>query len=164
MLLNLIGFNISWFGLILLGNSFMPLSLLWLWYHLYRCEELKAELKLILSITLIGIMVDNTLLFVNVLIFFNYDLIPLWLITLWASFAATIAHSLKFLEHSIALQALTGFLFPPLSYIAATNISLVTLGYSQLQTFFILGPIWAVLMVLFFYLKDTFYKQVKTNE
>ncbi len=163
MLFNLVGFNSSWFGLILLGDMFIPMALLWLVLHLYWCKHIQAEVKLVSAIVLIGALVDTILLSAGILIFPNHQYIPLWLITLWAAFAATIAHSLQFLKHSKLLQATMGFVFPPLSYLAGASLSLVELGYSQLTTYFMLAIIWSVLMVLFFKLKDIFYGQVSSH-
>ena len=112
---------------------------------------------------LIGSLIDTLLHSAGILIFPNQYFIPFWLIILWAAFAATIAHSLQFLRHSTLLQALIGFIFPPLSYLAGASFSIVELGYSQLATYFILAMIWSVLMVVFFQLKDIFYGQVTNN-
>jgi len=163
MLINLLGFNLSWLGLILFGNSFIPFTLLWLGLHLYWCEQIQREVKLILSIVLIGILVDTLLSTANILIFPNPHFIPFWLITLWAAFAATIAHNLQFLARSTIRQFLVGFIFPPLSYLGGASLSAVDLGYSQLATFFILAPVWSVLMVLFFHLKAICYGRVKND-
>tara|TARA_R110001583_G_scaffold68686_3_gene195293 strand:- start:16133 stop:16645 length:513 start_codon:yes stop_codon:yes gene_type:complete len=159
MLFNLIGFNISWFGLVFLGKTFIPFALFWLGLHLYFCKKPLAEFKLILSITLIGTLVDSTLLFLDVLQFHDRMIIPFWLITLWATFAATIAHSLKFLANSKILQFTIGFIFPPLSYIGGASLSAVEFGYNLLVTYFILASIWGGLIVLFFSLKERFYFQ-----
>lgn len=159
MLINLLGFNLSWFGLILFGDIFIPLTLIWLGIHLYLCKQLGAEFKLIFVIVLLGTLVDTFLFLANILIFPNYNFIPFWLVALWAAFAATISHSLIFLEKSLMLQALVGFVFPPLSYLAGASLSVVSFGYSQLATYFILAFIWPVLMILFFQLKDVFYSQ-----
>jgi len=164
MLLNILGFNLSWFGLILLGNLFIPVSLFWLGLHIYRCKQPKAEIKLIISIVLIGTLVDTALLSADILIFSNQYFIPLWLITLWSSFATTIAHSLNFLENSKVRQSLIGFFFPPLSYIGGASFTSVGFGYNKVETFLILGSIWSILMVLFFYLSNIFYTKVTTNE
>jgi hypothetical protein len=168
MLLNLIGFNISWFGLILLGNTFIPFTLFWIGIHIYCCKQWLNELKLIISVTLIGIFVDSTLSFFDVLLFSEQllttlGLIPLWLITLWAAFASTIAHSLQFLAPSKILQFTMGFIFPPLSYIGGYSLLPINFGHDLLMTYFILAPIWGVLMVLFFYLKEKAYAQVEAN-
>ena len=159
MLLNLIGFNISWFGLVLLGKIFIPFALCWLGLHIYFCKNPLAEVKLIISVTIMGTMVDSILLFADVLVFTEKLIIPFWLITLWASFAATIGHSLKFLAHSKTLQFIIGFIFPPLSYIGGASLSAVEFGYNLWVTYFIFASIWAVLIMLFFSLKERFYSQ-----
>jgi hypothetical protein len=164
MLFNFIGFNISWFGLVLLGNSFIPFSLLWIGIHLYLCKQSLAEFKLIISVVFIGTMVDSVLLFFDVLLFNQQLIIPFWLITLWAVFAATITHSLHFLANSKILQFTIGYIFPPLSYIGGASLSAVELGHGVLVSYFILASIWSVLMVLFFTLKDRFYHQEIAND
>lgn len=164
MLLNIIGFNISWFGLVLIGNHFIPFVLCWLVFHIYFSKKSLAECKLILSVTTIGILVDSTLLFFDVLLFNEHWLIPFWLIMLWAAFAATIAHSLNILAWSKTLQFCIGFIFPPLSYLAGSSLSSVEFGYSLVTTYFIFAFIWAGLMMLFFYLKKIFYSQEAVYE
>ena len=161
MLVNLIGFNLCWIGLIVLGNSFVPIALIWLSIHIYFCKQRTAEVKLILSITIIGTLIDSLLSFFNVLQF-NSDVvdipfIPIWLMTLWGVFASTIAHSLKPFEHSRKIQWLIGLLLPALSYVAGSKLSSVELGYSLFLTYFIIGSIWSFLLVLFFELKKHFY-------
>lgn len=168
MLFNLIGFNISWFGLILLGNTFIPFALLWLGLHVMYCKQHLSEVKLIISVTAIGFVVDSILSFFYVLLFnepllTSIVLIPLWLITLWAVFAATIAHSLQFLAHSKTVQFIIGFIFPPLSYIGGASWSSVNFGQSIWMTYFIFAPIWGILLVLFFYLKEKCYFQESIN-
>ena len=168
MLFNLIGFNISWFGLILLGNTFIPFAILWLGLHMMYCKQRFPEIKLIITVTSIGILVDSILSFFDVLLFnepllTSLVLIPLWLITLWAVFAATIAHSLKFLAHSKKVQFMIGFIFPPISYIGGASLSSVYFGQSIWMTYFIFAPIWGGLLVLFFYLKEKYYFQEAVN-
>jgi hypothetical protein len=164
MLFNFIGFNISWFGLVLLGNSFIPFTILWIGVHLYLCKHSWAEFKLIISIAFIGTLVDSTLLFLGILQFNEQLIIPFWLITLWAVFAATIAHSLNFLSRSKTLQFTIGYVFPPLSYIGGSSLSAVELGYTVLVSYLILASIWSILMMFLFALKDKFYSQEGAND
>jgi hypothetical protein len=159
MLFNIIGFNISWFGLVLVGNSFIPITLLWIGLHLYRCKQRLAELTLIVSVVSIGAVIDSTLFFLGVFEFSGGLFIPLWLVTLWGGFGASIAHSLHFLERSKLLQFIVGFIFPPLSYVAGSSLSDILLGQSPLVTFLILAPLWGALLMLFFALKTIFYSQ-----
>ncbi|WP_159821875.1 DUF2878 domain-containing protein [Colwellia sp. 20A7] len=163
MLLNIIGFNIAWFGLILLENRFIPVVLLWIGLHFYFCKQRVAEAKLIVSVATIGIVIDSALLFFDVFQFKDQLVIPLWLIMLWIAFAATVAHSLQFLSRAKVFQLIVGFIFPPLSYIVGESLTSMTFGFEVLTTYFILAVIWSILMVLFFHLKKMFYFQEKNN-
>lgn len=159
MLLNIIGFNISWFGLVLIGKPFIPVVFLWLGLHLCFCKTPLAEFKLIILITFIGTLVDSTLLYFDVLVFNDDLIIPFWFIMLWAAFAATIAHSLNFLAQSQLLQFCIGYLFPPLSYFAGVSLTSIEFGYNPIISYFIIAPIWGGLLVLFFHLKTKFYEK-----
>lgn len=160
MLFNIIGFNISWFGLVLLGNSFIPLALLFIGLQLYYANHTLVELKLVVSIIIIGSLIDSILMLLGVYIFNEQLIIPFWLITLWGCFASTISHSLQFLSHSKLLQFIVGCIFPPLSYIAGFSLSAVKFGYNVMTTYLVLAILWGGLMLLFFFLKEMYYFQV----
>jgi hypothetical protein len=158
MLLNLVAFNCSWLGLVLFGNLAIPFVVLWLFIHIYFSKNYLSELKLILTVTIIGICVDSTLVALGVFKFHVPLLLPLWLIVLWSAFAGTIAHSLNFLNTSTKLQFIAGFVFPPLSYLAGASLSKVEFGYSAVTTYLILAPLWACLFVAIFWLKNSYYR------
>ncbi len=167
MWLNILFFNSVWFGLVLLGDSFVIFAILALAVHLFYCQKTLAELRLILTITFIGTMLDSYLAYIGV---FHFELsaiyvlpIPLWLIVLWASFAATIAHSMQFLQKSPWLQFIVGGIFPPLSYIAGASFSAVNFSHPTALVFLWLSMIWAPLMVFCFYLQARFYRQGVTD-
>jgi hypothetical protein len=154
ILINLIGFNLAWFGLVYWGNIFIPFSILLLIAHIHFISQVRGELTLILLITVIGVFVDSSLVYFNVFIFSHSDNIPIWLMMLWACFAATICHSLHFLADFKIGQVLVGMIFAPLSYIAGYKLQAVDFGQSLTSTYLLLSVIWAVLFVLFFSLKD----------
>lgn len=154
-MINLIGFNVSWFGLVYWGNAFIPISLSLLLIHLYFYGRKNHELRLVLIITLLGVLVDSLLQYFTVFVFENNTHIPLWLITLWACFAATICHSLNFLSRHKALQLLVGGLLAPLSYIAGYKLNAVDFTFPISMTYLILSFIWTVLFICFYAIKDT---------
>jgi len=166
MLVNLIGFNVSWLGLVLLGNSFIPVTLAWLAFHLYHSKHWRDEVAIICFVTATGILVDSSLIWLDVFSFYQHsfqiqeqlqiqhNLMPLWLITLWAALGATIFNSLSFLKRSKLLQFSIGFVFPAFSYITGASLSAVALPYGNYTTYFILAPIWALLLVLFYYVSN----------
>lgn len=158
MLFNLIGFNIAWFGLILIGNPFIAVAIIWLCCHLAFVSNKKAELALVFSIAAIGVFIDALLTYLGVFNFSSTSLfpIPFWLIALWLCFGATVGHSLTFFAGSTLLQLFVGGVFAPLSYLAAHGFNVVTFGYSLPVTYAILALIWAPLMVLCFRLHRYF--------
>ena len=155
ILKNIAGFNISWFGLVYFGNSFISIAIILLIIHLLFLSKKSGELIFILAVAAIGIFVDSLLLHLNIFIFLPEKGLPFWLMALWGSFAATLCHSLRFLARSLWLQVAAG-LVAPLSYIAGSRFEVVEFGHSLLLTYFILGLIWPLLFMLFFYLKPHF--------
>ena len=155
VLTNIIGFNISWFGLVYFGNSFIPIALALLIIHLVFLVKHSNELMFIMMVAIIGIVVDSLLHYSNIFVFANHNGIPLWLIMLWGCFGATLCHSLRFLSVSKWLQVAAG-LVAPLSYIAGNKMGAVDFGQPILTTYIILGCIWPVLFMLFYYVKANF--------
>ncbi len=154
-LINLLGFDFLWFGLVYWGNIFTPLAILLLSLHFYFISKSRRrEFYLVAIVALIGILVDSSLHYIGVFIFPETSIIPIWLITLWLCFGATLCHSLNFLQHSRVLQWLVGALLAPFSYLAGKQLNVVSFSLSSSQTFIVLAFIWGLLMLLFFTLKS----------
>lgn len=164
MLFNLIAFNGSWLGLVIFGNLAIPYVLLWICFHLYMSKEYVAELKLILSVTVIGVCLDALLVIFGVFTFNDVFLLPFWLIVLWSGFAGTIAHSLNFLTSNKRHQFIIGFIFPPFSYLAGASLSKVELGFQAITTYFILAPLWGCLFIIIYSLKNAFFLKTNRNK
>tara|TARA_R110001583_G_scaffold191_5_gene1830 strand:+ start:141 stop:635 length:495 start_codon:yes stop_codon:yes gene_type:complete len=163
MIVNMLGFNLAWFGLVFWGNIFIPVALIMLAIHLLLLSNNKNEARLVLLITIIGVTVDSLLNFSNFFIFLGSGLTPLWLIVLWACFASTVSHSLAFLSHSKKLQVVVGFVIAPLSYIAGERLDAVQFSYPLLETYIVLGFIWAGLFIAIFFLKALIINRESTN-
>jgi hypothetical protein len=154
-IINIVGFDFAWFGLVYWGNSFIPVALLLLCFHFYFVSKKKlSEFYLICAVTTIGIYVDATLQHFGVFVFPNDVLMPFWLVILWFCFASTLCHSLKFLQGSKLLQGLVGGLCAPISYFAGNEMNAVSFGLTATYTFIILSIVWGALMVVFFSIKS----------
>tara|TARA_B110000495_G_C23029311_1_gene612469 strand:- start:2529 stop:3071 length:543 start_codon:yes stop_codon:yes gene_type:complete len=151
ILVNLLGFNAIWFGLILLGNVFIPIAVIMLLLHLYYQAD-KNELVLILIVAGVGVLLDSALIYSGIFIFpgSTPTQLPFWLITLWLCFSATVRHSLGFLANSKILQCLIGAIFAPLSYLAGAKFSVVYITPSFELSYLLLAGLWGPLMVLVF--------------
>ena len=156
---NIIGFNITWFGLVYFGNTFIPVAIIFIVLHLLMLSKQKNEKVIILVVTLIGIATDSLLQYLDILIFIDNDHIPFWLMVLWSCFATTLCHSLRFLSKSRWLQLLAG-LSAPFSYIAGYKLGAIELGQSIINTYLILAVSWVTLFILFFH----FIKQSSNSE
>lgn len=144
---NVFGFNLSWFGLILLGNSFIPIAAVWLALHCYFCKDHIQELTLITLVTALGIILDSCLLQLSIFEFNDQGpIIPFWLITLWACFAATIRHSLAFLQKHPLLPIFVGGIMVPLSYFAGEKLGAVIFPCDHKLTFLIIAIEWMILL------------------
>ena len=150
---NIIGFNISWFGLVYMGNGFIPFALLFLCFHLMLEVKNTREILYILIICAIGILIDSVLQFLGIFSFQELTHLPFWLIVLWGCFATTLCHSLKFIGLSPWFQIAAGFI-APLSYLAGYKFSVVQFSHSLMFTYAVLAVLWTLLFILFFKLKS----------
>lgn len=154
-MINILGFNAVWFGLVYFGDKFIPVAVLYILAHLIFFAKNNSEAKYLLLISIIGISTDSILHFFDVFVFVPNNHIPLWLACLWFCFSTTIYHSLRFLERTVWLQILAGLL-APFSYFAGNQLGAVMFGKTSLMTYIVLAITWSALFVLFFYLKRHF--------
>lgn len=128
LVINAIGFQCCWTACVIGGSAWaavvVPLFFIWHW------RQRKAnEVTLILVVTLLGTMHDSTLLNLGLFGFPEHSgfIIPLWLILLWAAFAATVLHSMAWLLEKTWLAALLGAIAAPWSYYAGSLLKSIEL-------------------------------------
>ena len=143
-------FNLAWFGLVFIGDLFIPIAVILLGAQLWYFKSTKNEILLICLVATLGIWLDFALVYSGVFIFPGTDGIPFWLIILWIFFASTIRHSLAFLTNSKLLQFFVGAISAPLSYLAGAKLAVVDLGLSVGSSYLLLACFWGPLMVLIF--------------
>ena len=158
-IVNLIGFNLVWFGLVYWGNAFIPVATAFFCWHLYytRSHDF-IEIRLIFIVASIGVLIDSVLHYLGVFRFAESSHLPFWLMALWLCFATTISHSLSFMDHSKIIQSLLGAFVAPLSYLAGQKFNAVDFGMTFLETYVLLAIIWSLLMMIFFHIKDVLVK------
>jgi hypothetical protein len=124
-LINALLFQIGWFACVLGGNSFWLLIAVGvLAIHLLWISSWQADGLLLISVALIGTMVDSLLLNCGV---FSFDadgpLIPLWLVTLWAVLATTLNHCLDWTAKPWWRASILGAIGGPMSYYAGSKMA-----------------------------------------
>ena len=117
LLINALAFQVGWWALVLsasrdhaaVGLLVVGLVLTW---HLTRVRPGRAEAALITVATFIGLAFDSLLLATGWVEFAGGALFgvlaPLWMVALWANFAATLNVSLRALRARPWLAALLG--------------------------------------------------------
>jgi hypothetical protein len=147
---NLVAFNLAWFGLVFIGDLFIPIAAILFGAQLWYFKSTKNEILLICLVATLGIGLDLALVYSGIFIFPATEGIPFWLITLWIIFASTIRHSLAFLANSKLLQFAVGAISAPLSYLAGAKLAVVDLGLSAGSSYLLLACLWGPLMVFMF--------------
>lgn len=143
-------FQLCWFLAVLGNHAMVPVLLLLIALHLALHPSSGKELRMMLIGGSMGLVVDGTLTQLGVFVFSAPPafVIPLWLLLLWAAFAATLRNSLSFLRHRPVLTALLGAAAGPLSYVAGMKLGAVSFTLPLPQILILLAAIWAIQLPL----------------
>lgn len=149
-LANALLFQIGWFACVLGGNSlWLLLAGVVLAVHLLWISSWRTEGPLVVSVALIGTLIDSLLLKSGVFSFASEGLlIPLWLMVLWAVLATTLNHCLDWTATPWWRASVLGAIGGPMSYYAGSKMAGVYLPLGFWPSMLLLGIIWAVLFPL----------------
>lgn len=150
-ILNALLFQAGWFACILGGDIIACAALiLILGLHALVVIENQREWLVIGLITAVGLVVDNTLTLSGIFTFESASVfaMPFWLLCIWALFAATLNHSLAWLQNRLWLAAILGAISGPSSYLAGSKLSSVVIAAPLPQSLLIIGLCWAALFPL----------------
>jgi len=145
LLVNAISFQITWAVGVLLGSVY-ALAITGLYMIIHQTMLIKniREWWLILLIVGVGTSVDSAFAYMGVLDFGGeLILIPWWLISIWAMFATTLCHSLKWFRFFPWLSALFAAVAGPFSYFAGARLNAVELDQPVWQSLVVLSIWWA---------------------
>jgi hypothetical protein len=158
---NFVLFQVGWFACIIGAADEQVLwpvigTLLYLAIHIWRSENPKPELKLILKAVIFGVSADTLISNLGFLQFKDawpsVYLSPFWMWTLWALVASTVSGSLSWLRGKPWLGAVLGAIAGPMSYEAGIRMGAGSWGHNgQLGGLALLAIAWGVAMPLFFY-------------
>lgn len=148
--------NFVWFQTIWLLVIFFQYEYLWvvgllLFAFFVVCQTPRQDGVLVFIVALLGLITDGSLTLAGV---FNFPdpsyglVIPWWLLALWAAFAATLRHSLRYFQSRWLLAVLGGAVFGPVSYAAGERFGAVVFGFELTPTLIILALVWAVVFPL----------------
>lgn len=150
-LLNAVLFQLGWFCCVVGGDeaAFTATAVI-LFLHGWFFSVKNFEWFFILTVALLGLTVDSLFAFFNVLQFESVSLIntPLWLLCIWVLFAATLNHSLAWLQHRLYWAALLGGISGPLSYLAGSKLAGVQMLQPMILSLAVISLTWVLVMPL----------------
>lgn len=159
LVLNAIGASTAHWALILLASNG---SLVWgllpmLCYfvlHLWISPRRESEAFLIVAVGALGTAFDSAL-FSSGAVQYAYayptgaGLAPLWVTALWAGFAPSLDHSLRFLQRYPWLAAVVGAVFAPLTYAGLSQLGIVVISGSATTLYLVTSLLWGVALPFF---------------
>lgn len=145
--LNFAWFQLIWFVAIVYGESAQVYLVLSLLLHFVLSPSRGQDLKIMLPICLIGISLDASLAFFDIMTFQTQpmQLMTIWLAMLWCHFAVTLNHGMLWLSRLPLLwQCICGGVFGPISYFSGAKLEAISLPLGSLTTILLWSLIWAL--------------------
>ncbi len=147
-IVNYILFQAGWFACVLGGNTMAIYStMVILTVHLIWIGNWKKEKEILAVTLLLGSTIDSFLGNLQILQFSEDSrLLPAWMACLWCLFGTTLRHSFLWAINNKRSGALIGMLFGPLSYLAASKLTDISLAHPLWQSVAILSILWALII------------------
>lgn len=128
-------------------------------FHLWKVSKNDFEVKLIFIFSIIGTIVDSLVMQTRILSYeglysSSIPIAPLWITAMWCGFAATVNHSMSWLDKKWLLSILLGAVFGPLSYITAAKFEAISLSSDITMVVGLLALVWGLSMPLIFWVND----------
>ena len=156
---DLIGFKICWILCAFCTQWNQPylgpiITLLFILIHLIVVNFALIDLKIITLSIICGLIIDSTFSIFGLIgyqggILANYNLAPLWILSMWGGFSLTMLYTLDSIRHKYFLSGLLGFIGGPLSYSAGVNIGSLTIN--KPITYLLLSICWGLIIPFLFY-------------
>ena len=155
--INYFGFSIVWICCVYSGAqgvtalALIP-TLIFLYLHfMIVADHLKEEVQLILIAILMGVIVDSSFSYFEIVSYTGNiyeDLAPIWILCMWAGFAAQINHAMNRLRGRYLLIGFYGLL-APLAYMGGEKIDAATITEGDIN-YAIISITWAISLVILF--------------
>lgn len=164
--IHLVAFQAAWFGIVYsasLGEHG------WAWgvaggflgFHLGLARERSKEALRLLVAGALGFMIDSALSLAGALSFLESPLlrpVPLWMVALWLTFAATLPVSIAWLRGRLVLAGVFGLVGGPLSYAAGVRLGALEWGSSLGFGLIAVGIAWALAAPILLVVREFIYR------
>ena len=154
VLVNVIAFKVGWASTIFGAANGMPflgpvIVVAVVMLHLIRADRPAEEFQLLLWAGLIGGCWDSALVAAGWLEYANGEFVsglaPYWIVAMWILFATTLNLTFRWLRSRLALAAVMGAVFGPLSYFVGSSLGAVQI-VNLPAAMIALSIAWAILM------------------
>lgn len=154
--LNLAAFNGLWLVVVLsayTGRDALGVLAVaaWLPFHFANSRCAMADARLLLAALLLGPLIDTALVQWQWVDYHGRAVPgwpPLWIYALWANFALTLNHSLRWLQGRYGLAALLGALFAPVAYYNGAQLGAASIAAPAWRALLLVGLAWALWLPL----------------
>lgn len=120
--------------------------------HIYLSHNRQRDTLFMLSVGILGTLVDSMLGWAGILGFHGNWFCPPWLTGLWMVLASTMHYSLSWLNHRLFLGFILGALFGPASYYAGARFGALQLGTDMHTSVLTLSLTWSLILPLLSFL------------
>ncbi|MGM0416620.1 MAG: DUF2878 domain-containing protein [Thermodesulfobacteriota bacterium] len=154
-IINVVLYQLGWFSCVLGAALGFPLrgalaSLTLVMLHLLLTDARKAEVRLLLTACLLGVVVDSVQQAAG-LFTFKIDpdwplWLPLWVFVIWIQFATLLRYALHWLSGRYILAALFGAIGGPLAYWGGIRIGAASFGRDPQLALMTLALVWGLVM------------------
>ena len=164
ILFNIIGFYLCWWISIFgAANNYFFIGpvfvLFFLFFHFYYVVNQKKEIIFILICFFIGLFIDTCFLRFDVIDYKgtlpdNFNIAPLWVVSLWMCFGSSISHSFKWVKGNYIFLFFLGALSGPIIYASATKLEVLYFNYAIYINLISVSIAWGLFLPLVVYISD----------
>ena len=164
VIINFVLYEIAWFASVLgaannlpwLGVQVVTIVLAW---HFMHAQQATPEFILLVIALLIGGVFDQMLLSTSLISYESHgwsnNLVPAWILTMWAGFITLLNISLRWMRGRWVLAILFGAIGGPVAYLGAERLGAVSLNAVPMS-YIALSVGWAILTPLLLVLSEKF--------
>ena len=164
VIINFVLYEFAWFASVLGAANNLPwlgvqVVIAVLAWHFVQAQQATPEFILLVIALLIGGLFDQILLSTGLISYESHgwsnNLVPAWILTMWAGFITLLNISLRWMRGRWVLAMLFGAIGGPLAYMGAAKLGAVSLNAVP-TSFVALSVGWAILTPLLLVLSEKF--------
>lgn len=165
LVLNVLAFKVTWLACVVGAANGIAWAgpLFWLGFFLFQRGVLgspRGEWKLAASIAALGFCVDSLYVLTGLVAFDapwpSAFLAPIWIVAMWANYALTLNHSMRWFQDHLIIAASVGAVAGPGAYLAGRALGAVEFLVPNSVMLPVLAVVWGLAVPLTLWLARRF--------